>query len=54
MQSPPLVNQLASSGKTTGFYEDYLARKDWWLKKADEIGAEGTGEEGGRLTLTVD
>ena len=47
------INWQVSSGKTTGFYEDYLARKDWWLKKADEIGAEGTGEEGGRLTLTA-
>lgn len=47
------INWQVSSGKKTSFYKDYLARKTWWENKADELGVEGTGDEGGRFTVTA-
>lgn len=47
------VKWQVSSGKTTSFYEDYLARRDWWIQKADELGLPGTADEGDRFTVAA-
>jgi len=32
------INWQVSSGKATSFYKDYLARRNWWIRKADSLG----------------
>ncbi|MFA9476955.1 hypothetical protein ACERK3_01485 [Phycisphaerales bacterium AB-hyl4] len=39
-----------SSGKNTSFYKYFTARKEWWIKKADELGLTGEGDSNDRLT----
>lgn len=46
------INWQVSSGKTTSFYKYYLARSDWWAKKADNLGLKGTGNSDNRFSIT--
>lgn len=47
------VNWQVSSGKTTSFYKFYLARSEWWAKKADELKLKGTGNSDNRFSITA-
>lgn len=47
------INWQVSSGKTTSFYKYYLARLDWWIKKADSLGLPGTGKSDDRLSIAA-
>ncbi|MFC7319847.1 Alw26I/Eco31I/Esp3I family type II restriction endonuclease [Halobacillus campisalis] len=47
------INWQVSSGKTTSFYEYYLARFDWWVEKANAIGLSGTGNSDDRFTIAA-
>jgi Alw26I/Eco31I/Esp3I family type II restriction endonuclease len=47
------VNWQVSSGKTTSFYEYYLARFDWWKRKADELGLSGAGNSDDRFSVAA-
>ena len=47
------INWQVSSGIGTSFYKDYLARKAWWISKADELGLPGKGDEQDRLTIAA-
>lgn len=42
-----------SSGKTTSFYKDYLARVNWWVSKADQYNVAGKGCENERRTVAA-
>ncbi len=45
------INWQVSSGKTTSFYKDYIARKKWWIKKSDELELEGNGGSNARFSI---
>jgi Alw26I/Eco31I/Esp3I family type II restriction endonuclease len=47
------INWQVSSGKTTSFYKDYLARFEWWVKKADSLQVEGTRNSNDRFSITA-
>ena len=47
------INWQVSSGKTTSFYKDYLARFEWWVQKADSLGLEGTRNSNDRFSITA-
>lgn len=47
------INWQVSSGKTTSFYKDYLARRDWWIKKADSLNLPGKNDENDRFTVAA-
>lgn len=47
------INWQVSSGKTTSFYKDYLARRDWWIKTADALGLPGKDDDNDRFTVTA-
>jgi Alw26I/Eco31I/Esp3I family type II restriction endonuclease len=47
------INWQVSSGKSTSFYKDYLARRDWWIAKADALGLPGTENGQERFTLAA-
>jgi len=47
------INWQVSSGKTTSFYKDYLARKAWWVQKADQLRLPGRNDENDRFTLAA-
>lgn len=47
------INWQVSSGKTTSFYPFYLARRTWWINKADSLGLPGTGQENDRFTIAA-
>ncbi len=42
-----------SSGKSTSFYKDYLARWAWWDQKATSLGIPGNGGENDRFTIAA-
>lgn len=47
------INWQVSSGKSTSFYRDYLARKQWWTDKALEIGVDGAHSDKGSFTTVA-
>ena len=47
------VNWQVSSGKSTSFYKFYLARFEWWVKKADSLKLPGTGNSDERFSLAA-
>lgn len=47
------INWQVSSGKSTSFYKDYLARRDWWVRKADSLALPGKGQENDRFTIAA-
>ncbi len=47
------INWQVSSGKSTSFYEYYLARWDWWERKADSLALPGRGNENERFTIAA-
>ncbi|MCL5797394.1 MAG: Alw26I/Eco31I/Esp3I family type II restriction endonuclease [Patescibacteria group bacterium] len=47
------INWQVSSGKTTSFYKHYLARTDWWTKKANELGLKGSGNSDNRFSIAA-
>lgn len=47
------INWQVSSGKTTSFYKYYLARSEWWAKKADRLGLKGSGNSDNRFSITA-
>ena len=47
------VNWQVSSGKTTSFYKYYQERFNWWVKKADALGVEGSGNSNDRFSITA-
>lgn len=47
------INWQCSSGKTTSFYKYFPGRFQWWVKKADELGVEGTENSDDRLTVAA-
>jgi Alw26I/Eco31I/Esp3I family type II restriction endonuclease len=47
------INWQVSSGKSTSFYKDYLARRDWWIKKADSLNLPGKNDENDRFTVAA-
>lgn len=47
------INWQVSSGKTTSFYKFYLARRDWWIKKADQLKLPGKNDENDRFTIAA-
>lgn len=47
------INWQVSSGKTTSFYEYYVARFDWWVKVADRLNLPGTGNSNDRFSIAA-
>ncbi len=47
------IHWQVSSGKTTSFYKNYLARRQWWIGKADELGLPGKDDENDRFTIAA-
>src|SRR5689334_6604225 len=47
------INWQVSSGKTTAFYKDFLARFAWWVKKADQLRVPGKGNSNDRFSITA-
>ena len=47
------INWQVSSGKQTSFYKHFLARKEWWINKADSLGVSGKRDESGRITTAA-
>lgn len=47
------INWQVSSGKSTSFYKDYLARTAWWKLKADALGLPGVGKSEDRFTIAA-
>lgn len=47
------INWQVSSGKGTSFYKYYQERFDWWVKKADSLNLEGTGNSNDRFTIAA-
>ena len=47
------VRWQVSSGKTTSFYQYYVARERWWASKADSLGLPGKGKEQERFSISA-
>lgn len=47
------INWQVSSGKTTSFYKDYLARKEWWTQKVKALGLSENGTDKGLFTVAA-
>jgi len=47
------IRWQVSSGKTTSFYQLYVARERWWSLKADALGLPGKGREQERFSLAA-
>ena len=47
------INWQVSSGKSTSFYKDYLARKVWWEEKSADLGLYENGDKTGVFTVAA-
>ncbi len=47
------IRWQVSSGKTTSFYQFYVAREQWWSLKADSLGLPGKGKEQERFSIAA-
>jgi Alw26I/Eco31I/Esp3I family type II restriction endonuclease len=47
------INWQVSSGKSTSFYKNYVARQEWWVAKADALHLPGVGNSEDRFTIAA-